>query len=212
MFTFAKRKIIYLTTMKILHISDTHGRHNDLTDLPEADILVHSGDFCFSGSDNEVLDFLNWFIELPYKHKIFIAGNHDDCLWDGNIEGLPDNCHFLRYSSVNINGIKFYGIPMFMQDYITGTAIKETEKIPTDTDVLITHCPPINILDFSNNIHYGSSELLATVMEIKPKVHLFGHIHASNGETTIGVTQFINSAMVDEEYSSLQNYHLLQIH
>ena len=63
--------------MKILHISDTHGRHNNLTDLPEADILVHSGDFCFSGSDNEVLDFLNWFIELPYKHTILIAGNHD---------------------------------------------------------------------------------------------------------------------------------------
>jgi hypothetical protein len=57
---------------------------------------------------------------LPYKHKIFIAGNHDDCLWDGNIEGLPDNCHFLRYSSITINGIKFHGIPMFMHDCITG--------------------------------------------------------------------------------------------
>lgn len=211
MFTFAKRKIIYLTTMKILHISDTHGRHNDLTELPEADILVHSGDFCFSGSDNEVLDFLNWFIELPYKHKIFIAGNHDDCLWDGNIEGLPDNCHFLRYSSVNINGIKFYGIPMFMQDYITETAIKEIKKIPSDTDVLITHFPPINILDFSNNIHYGSSELLVKVKEIKPKVHLFGHIHASNGETIIGSTRFVNSAIVNEDYASLQDYHVLQI-
>ena len=197
--------------MKILHISDTHGRHNELTNLPEADIVVHSGDFCFSGSDNEVLDFLNWFIELPYKHKIFIAGNHDDCLWDGNIEGLPDNCHFLRYSSVNINGIKFYGIPMFMQDYITETAIKEINKIPTDTDVLITHFPPINILDFSNNIHYGSSELLVKVKEIKPKVHLFGHIHASNGDTVFGRTRFINSAIVGEDYTFLQDYHIVQI-
>ena len=197
--------------MKILHISDTHGRHNELTNLSEADILVHSGDFCFSGSDNEVLDFLNWFIELPYKHKIFIAGNHDDCLWDGNIEGLPDNCHFLRYSSVNIDGIKFYGIPMFMQDYITETAIKEINKIPTDTDVLITHFPPINILDFSNNIHYGSSELFAKIEEIKPKIHLFGHIHASNGDTVFGRTRFINSAIVGEDYTSLQDYHIVQI-
>ena len=33
--------------MKILHISDTHGRHEELTNLPNADIVVHSGDFCF---------------------------------------------------------------------------------------------------------------------------------------------------------------------
>lgn len=59
--------------MKILHISDTHGRHEELTNLPNADIVVHSGDFCFSGAESEVLDFLNWFIALPYKHKIFIA-------------------------------------------------------------------------------------------------------------------------------------------
>ena len=200
-----------MTFMKILHISDTHGRHNELTNLPEADIVVHSGDFCFSGSDNEVLDFLNWFIELPYNHKIFIAGNHDDCLWDGNIEGLPDNCHFLRYSSVNIDGIKFHGIPMFIQDYIAKTTSKEIAKIPTDTDVLITHCPPINILDFSNNIHYGSSELFAKIEEIKPKIHLFGHIHASNGDTLIGRTRFINSAIVGEDYTSLQDYHIVQI-
>ena len=32
--------------MKILHLSDTHGRHGSLKDLPEADVLVHSGDFC----------------------------------------------------------------------------------------------------------------------------------------------------------------------
>jgi len=197
--------------MKILHISDTHGRHEELTNLPNADIVVHSGDFCFSGAESEVLDFLNWFIALPYKHKIFIAGNHDDCLWDGDIEGLPDNCHFLRYSSITINGIKFHGIPMFMHDCITDINIKGIVKIPVDTDVLITHNPPINILDFDDNIHYGSPELLTKVNEINPQFHLFGHIHASNGEITIGATKFVNSAIVSEDYSSLQDYHILQI-
>ena len=50
--------------MKILHISDTHGFHHRLKDLPEADVLVHSGDFTMTGSEKEALDFLEWFCDL----------------------------------------------------------------------------------------------------------------------------------------------------
>ena len=53
--------------MKILHISDTHNCHHRLRDLPEADVVVHSGDFCMVGTEQEALDFLNWFCDLPYK-------------------------------------------------------------------------------------------------------------------------------------------------
>ena len=47
--------------MTILQISDTHNRHQLLTDLPAADVLVHCGDFTDMGTEQEVLDFLNWF-------------------------------------------------------------------------------------------------------------------------------------------------------
>ena len=43
--------------LRILHISDTHGVHRRLRDLPDADILVHSGDFTMSGSEAEMLDY-----------------------------------------------------------------------------------------------------------------------------------------------------------
>ena len=56
--------------MKILQISDTHNRHQLLTNLPAADVIVHCGDFSDFGTEEEVLDFLNWFIELPYKPQI----------------------------------------------------------------------------------------------------------------------------------------------
>ena len=74
--------------MKILHLSDTHGLHHQIHDMPEADVIVHSGDISNNGTEEEVLDFLNWFIELPYQHKIFVTGNHDLCLW--NAEGIED--------------------------------------------------------------------------------------------------------------------------
>ena len=67
--------------MKILHLSDTHGQHKNLRSLPEADVIVHSGDFTFAGSEEEAYDFMDWFCNLPYEHKVFIAGNHDMCMY-----------------------------------------------------------------------------------------------------------------------------------
>lgn len=78
-------------------------------------------------------------------------------------------------------------------------------------DVLITHCPPFEILDFDNNIHYGSKELLTAVEKIKPRYHLFGHIHANNGIEVHGSTTFINSAIVNEIYGDIQPWHLIEI-
>lgn len=87
--------------MKLLHISDTHNLHHQLDQLPQADIIVHSGDFCENGTEDEVLNFINWFIELPYKHKIFVTGNHDLCLIDAdNIEELPEM--FISCKTVNV--------------------------------------------------------------------------------------------------------------
>ena len=123
--------------MKILHLSDTHNCHHRLRDLPEADVVVHSGDFCMVGTEQEAIDFLNWFCDLPYKHKIFICGNHDDCLYGANIDGLDNNVHYLCNSGIEIEGVKFYGIPMFMGDCITDRQSLNYAKIPTDTDVLI---------------------------------------------------------------------------
>lgn len=59
--------------MTIVQISDTHNCHRQLANLPAADVLVHCGDFTDMGTEQEVLDFLNWLIELPYKHKVFVV-------------------------------------------------------------------------------------------------------------------------------------------
>ena len=97
--------------MKIVQISDTHNLHQRLTDLPAGDVIVHCGDFSDMGREEEVLDFLNWFIMLPYNHKIFVTGNHDLCLWDAeDIEDLPENVHFLQDRGCEIDGIRFFGL------------------------------------------------------------------------------------------------------
>lgn len=197
--------------MTILHLSDTHSKHGLLRNLQSADVIIHSGDISFAGSEDEVLDFIEWFGALPYKYKIFIAGNHDDCLSGANIDGLPDNCFYLCNSGITIEGVKFYGVPMFMEDAVSGDYDKNILKIPNDTDVLITHQPPYCILDSSANVNYGDRNLLQIVLKVQPKLHLFGHIHDACGIEKNDNILFANTAILNEHYEISNEPILLEI-
>lgn len=197
--------------MKIIHISDTHGCHRRLQSLPEADIIVHSGDFTMNGSESEALDFLEWFQTLPYLHKIFVCGNHDACLFGANIDGIDANVHYLCNSGVEIDSQKFYGVPMFMEDCITDRQSRHYSAIPDGTDILITHTPPFGVLDFDDGIHYGSEELLDRVRTASVRLHLFGHIHRAHGILSNGPTTFSNAAIMTSGYSDLQSPNVLEI-
>lgn len=190
--------------MTILHLSDTHGCHRRLRDLPEADVVVHSGDFTMNGSESEAIDFMNWFCDLPYRHKVFICGNHDDCLYGAAIDGLDANVNFLCNSGIEIEGLKFYGVPMFMEDCITDRQSRNYASIPNDTEVLITHSPAYGILDFDDDINYGSEEILEIIPILHNlKAHLFGHIHARNGIMEQNGVIFSNGAIMNADYTIL---------
>lgn len=201
--------------MRILHISDTHGYHRQLTNLPDADVVVHSGDFTKNGTEKEVLDFLNWFIPLPYKNKIFVGGNHDECLFGADFEGLPDDTHYLCGSGITFTGILFFGIPMFMSLFETtanGNRYDEMIKqIPSETDVLITHQPPLGILDSTDTNYWGDSGLFRKIKSVQPKLHLFGHVHNAYGTSKIGQTLFSNASIVDEKYEIVNAPRLLSL-
>lgn len=197
--------------MKILHLSDTHGCHRRLRDLPEADVVVHSGDFTMTGSEAEAIDFMSWFCDLPYHHKIFICGNHDDCLYGANIDGLDANVHYLCNSGIDIDGIKFYGVPMYMGDCVTDRQSRNYARIPDDTDVLITHSPAYGILDFDDGINYGSEELLDRLSTLNLKAHLFGHIHAQHGLTEQNGVIYSNGAIMNADYTNLSEPHVIKL-
>ena len=199
--------------MKIVFISDTHGQHRKLKELPKADLIIHGGDVSRMGKDHEVEDFLNWFQCLDYAHKIFIAGNHDFYFenWSAPFirKKLSSNCHYLCNSGVTIEGISFWGSPItptffnwaFNED--RGKPIQKFWKmIPEETDVLITHGPPFGILDRTiSGLEVGCEDLLKTIKKLKPKFHLFGHIHEAYGEENGINTTFINGSLLDEHYN-----------
>lgn len=125
-----------------------------------------------------------------------------------NIKDYLTNCIYLEDSEIIIHGIKIYGTPwwifciieIFYISYFfkiflyfrqpefckwafnvpRGEAcLSKWEMIPSDTDILVTHTPPVGHGDLCcSGVRAGCVELLSTVQNrVKPKYHVFGHIH-----------------------------------
>jgi len=199
---------------RLVLASDTHSSHRYReTYWPEGKILVHAGDVSATGGFGECADFIHWAgHQQYYKEVAFIAGNHDFAFQNrfDELKEILDkypHVHYLRDSSCEIDGIKFYGTPW--QPMFGGMAFnirfeKELQKywqqIPKNTDVLITHSPPMNILDVNHfGEKCGSISLLVEVIDrIKPKLHVFGHIHESKGRHIQDGITFVNAAIVPQ--------------
>lgn len=196
--------------MKIICFADTH-RCIEGLNIPKADVVVCTGDFCNSGALEDVIAFNGWFSRLPCKYKIIVAGNHDvcfekDCALAKSL--LNKNIIYLQDEGVKIGGVKFYGSPWqlpFMDwafNLPEDELRREFERIPENVDVLITHSPPYGILDsVRKDEHLGSKSLLEKVSKVRPRYHIFGHIHNGYGKRTNSNITFINCSLLDESYS-----------
>lgn len=197
--------------MKLTLISDTHGSHHQLS-LPSGDVLLHAGDVSKRGSRLEIEDFLNWFDLQDFKHKIFIAGNHDFFFENADpaeIEKLiPSSITYLNDSGITINGIKFWGSPVqprffdwaFNRD--RGADIdRHWRLIPMDVDVLLTHGPAYGILDqTADGRKVGCEMLRERIKEVKPQLSVFGHIHEAYGVQKVDDTLYVNASVLNLQY------------
>lgn len=199
---------------KIIAISDTHNLHSYIQ-IPECDILIHAGDATGRGSMEEIMPFLNWLSKQPAKYKVFIPGNHD---W-----GFEKNPDFYRHECqergitllideiVDLEGLKIYGSPItpffcnWAFNRFPGPEIqKHWDLIPKGIDILVTHGPPRGFLDqtvFGEQC--GSEELLYKILENRPKVHIFGHMHDCHGLKTFDGIKFYNVTICDERYKAV---------
>ena len=208
--------------MRITLISDTHTKHNELK-LPGGDLIIHAGDFTSMGYLREIKNFLIWYEKQNYDWKVYIAGNHElgfrdhaaetmelIDFYEEGLNYLEDGTLFIGVNEIWQDSIKIYGSPW--QPEFCGWAFNlprngwELEQkwndIPLDTDILITHGPAWGILDtVSEKSNHLGCELLAERLKIiKPKIHVFGHIHGGYGYYFNGTTHFFNAAVLNEQY------------
>eukprot|EP00123_Amoebidium_parasiticum_P015854 comp23176_c1_seq1/m.37550 comp23176_c1_seq1/g.37550 ORF comp23176_c1_seq1/g.37550 comp23176_c1_seq1/m.37550 type:complete len:298 (-) comp23176_c1_seq1:28-921(-) len=212
-------------TIRLVCISDTHG-FVDKIYIPPGDILIHAGDFTNTGHPSDVEKFDAWMASLPHKHKLVIAGNHDltfdedayPMLWDRfhkrcfdfrKTRALLKNCTYLEDSGVTIQGYKFWGSPWQPEfcnwafNLKRGRHLKDKwDLIPSDTEILITHGPPVGFRDMiytANRV--GCVDLhMAVRNRIRPLYNIFGHIHEAYGMCTDGTTTYINASTCTMQY------------
>ena len=194
---------------RLVIISDTHTREPVLS---EGDILIHCGDLTFHGGLKESIRALDWLNRQHFKHRIVIAGNHE-LGWEsdsGRKWLWRDYPHltFLHNTGVTYEGINFWGSPV--QPYFHGWAFQKQRSalaehwshIPTGTDVVITHGPPSGFGDTNlRDERFGDKDLLDRILAVKPIVHCYGHAHYGYGTWNFNDIQFINAAVLDEDYN-----------
>lgn len=196
--------------MRFVFISDTHDL-NPIHPIPDGDFIIHSGDIFGNDSIECLVRFNDWMKSLPHRNKIVIAGNHDFVFEKNNPLGrsILKNVTYLQDEFVEIEGYKIYGSPWQPWFYNWAFNLERGEPlrkkwslIPDDTDILITHGPPYSILDKSifEDKNVGCEDLLKRVKEIKPKIHVFGHIHEGYGITKIDETIYVNASICTINY------------
>jgi len=219
--------------MRFVCVSDTHGNHRK--DMPDGDVLLHTGDFSRRSIMAEVDELGEWLKLLcdqkGYARAIVIAGNHDV-----QFERTPEVARrtllsyderivYLQDESYEFNGVKFWGSP-WQPEFFNwafnlprGKALAEKwALIPEDTDVLLTHGPPHGILDQCPHFkwrhameHVGCRELTERVEKVKPAFHQFGHIHESAGVYEQDGTLFLNACTMDGSYIPRHAPHVVDL-
>ena len=190
--------------INITTISDTHGKHDlvHARNVGSGDLILHAGDCTPRGELRDIEEFLRWYGDLDFEMKILVPGNHDF-----DFESNPTLCAelcanygvvLLNDSGVKFNGLHIWGSPVqpwFYNWAYNRMRTKEAatvkhpfigdhwDKIPKNTDVLITHGPAYGILDRTSrtNEHVGCELLRKKIEEIRPVLHVCGHIHEDRG-------------------------------
>lgn len=196
--------------MRIVAFSDTHGQH-DALDIPDGDLLIFAGDMCRLGNLDEVRFFNAYLASLPHQYKVVVAGNHD---WPFEYDVMQARkalsaAYYLQDEAIEIGGFKIYGSPWQPEFHSwafnlpRGKSLQQKwAQIPKDTDILVTHCPPFLTLDRIFNEERVGCEMLKLAVEevVKPKLHVFGHIHESYGMLEKAGTTYINACICSERY------------
>lgn len=208
-------------------LGDLHGFYPK---TPGGDLLVIAGDLVARGRLAEYKKFFEWLEIQKYEKKVVIAGNHDKELQrlDKNKLGIifDTSAEYLCDSGTEYKDLKIWGSPWTPKFGDWGfmcrdeDLIEHWDMIPNDTNFLVTHGPPYGILDkcYDDRL-VGSKTLLKAIDRVRPLVHVFGHIHESEGvlrkfwsiADQYGSTTFLNCSHVDEHYIPKPSFTRLQI-
>jgi hypothetical protein len=158
-----------------------------------------------------------------------VAGNHDWVFesWENRREfelepGGADplvipslRWHYLQDRAIELFGLRIYGTPWQLKCGRWAFNVEEDvlaekfARIPDGTDLLLTHSPPFGIGDLASRPtggeNVGSPSLLDRVLRVRPRFHVFGHIHEARGHWQRDGITFANVTVLNEKYEKVHD-------
>lgn len=222
-------------TITVTCVSDMHGDHPE---LPGGDLLILAGDHTANDNVQGWARYYAWLKAQKYDKKVMIAGNHDNFLMNCcasfearqlglDEEDLTEDFEYLCDSGIEYRGLKIWGAPWTRNfrgqsrcamAFGLETEAEMREKwdlIPSDTNILITHSPPNDILDKTSRKRVGCLALKDKLLDLPQlQLHVFGHIHEGYGITHRAWEEidgkicglgplFVNAAHMDGSYEAV---------
>jgi len=198
-------------------VADLHGYYPD---LEGGDLLIVVGDLTTSDHGRQYAKFATWLDSQKYNKKILVSGNHDNFFEQKGLESIKEiyfdlGIDYLCDSSTEFEGLKIWGSPWtqrfpginphcmaFTCETDADLGLKFA-SIPDDVDILITHSPALGVLDESKRKVRCGSQALHSILayRIRPKLHVFGHIHEGYGQKKqFNKCLSVNASYVDGDY------------
>lgn len=193
--------------VRLVLMSDTHGRHPDVSTLPAHDVLIHCGD---SELSTETLN--SYAASLPSTSAfVIVCGNMDrPHVFQQRVQN-SSNVVYLQDRMENVCGLNIYGSP-WTPEFVGAFQITSgdhahkvwapLQDVREHVDILVTHGPPKGVLDVTSmGQSVGDETLRDIVMNENEnengniRLHCFGHIHASYGTTVRNNVLFVNAAI-----------------
>lgn len=194
--------------MRIAMVADIHGHYPN---IEPCDLLIVAGDMTDSlryTYDESVgwydKFFRAWLKSAPADEIVGVAGNHD-FMYEREPQLMRDldlPWRYLEDEGWEYRGYKIWGSPWQPRfgNWAFNADEDELERrfdwIPNDTDILITHGPPYGIGDKTfEGRRAGSKALRRRINQVRPELHVFGHIHPGRG-----IYHFNNGMQVNASY------------
>ena len=208
-------------------LSDTHSQHRELEIPKNIDGIIHAGDFTtyrdIATNYNEAVDFFKWLSGINVEHKLVVPGNHDTSWFNHMHDSNPykdievssfGTTWFDDVSIATMSHTPEFGIG-WAYNATTAQMAQRCEAI-LGADIVVTHGPPRGILDSTTQGRFGCPSLAKRILEIKPKVHLFGHFHNEPGHINSAVyarngITYVNASVVDLQHKVINNGKLIVI-
>lgn len=209
--------------MRICCVSDLHGHLPP--DVPPCDLLLVAGDVGPESPANAEIwlsdVFAPWLQRQPATAKVGIAGNRDFLAEQRpeSFAALP--WHYLTDELiVGQNDIPtIFGSPW--SPTFGEWAFQRPDwqlagiwaAIPGDTEIVLTHTPPVGYVDTTvDGIKAGSASLLARLLELESlRLVVCGHIHEAAGMARLPTgVPVVNASVLNERFELVRGAYAIE--